>query len=199
MRVFRAHRVLARMPIVAALLLGPWSMGLVAAQNAQESSTTSTNPHLAELDYLLGDWRVRTFTREAPSGQWTETAVASWYRARLLRDGRSILAEFYASETDDFYGVHLISREAEGRFVHWYLNSKAERRLEFSGHREPNAYHLTRPGGYGGGDFLYRETDSEIRADSFAKEIFRSDDHGRTWMQQDYRFEFERVESNSDV
>lgn len=44
-----------------------------------------------------------------------------------------------------------------------------------------------------GGDFLYRETDSEITSDSFVKRIYQSDDDGDTWVEGDYYFRFERV------
>ena len=174
------------------------SAGPSAAQDPPDRDPPVGSLHLSELNYLIGEWRVRTFTRDETSEEWTETSSPSWYRARRLRDGRSILAEFYETDPDGFYGVHLISRGMDGEFLHSYLNSKANRRLVFSGRREGMTYHLERRGGYGGGDFLYRETDSEIGPDSFTKEVFRSEDDGRTWQQQGYRFRFERLRSQAN-
>jgi hypothetical protein len=166
------------------------------ALTAQGGDEAVASPaELTELDYLIGEWTVRSFSRQ-PAAEFVEADFTTSYRARYLYDGLSILAEFYGESREGFYGVHLISRAAAAEFVHHYLNARANRRLEFRGRFEDGDYHLSRDGGYGGGDFLFEEVDSEIQANSFVKRIYQSDDDGATWVEGDYYFRFERVEGS---
>jgi len=165
-----------------------------AMQAGQEFGAVSDTaaPDLAKLDYLLGEWNVRSFVRN-DSGEFVESPTTSSFRVRYLYDGLSILAEFYGKRRDGFYGVHVITHDPERGLIHSYFNARANRRIEFEGTFRGDEYDLTRLGGYGGGDFLYRETDSEITSDSFVKRIYQSDDDGNTWVEGDYYFRFERV------
>lgn len=176
--------------IVVTLLCGGLlpTAGVIQA----EGDAVEPAPKLTELNHLIGEWRLRSFSR-SDGGEFVEAESTSSYRACLMYDGRSILAEFYGESPDEFYGVHLISRASDSEFVHYYLNARLNRRLEFRGRFEGGEYHLSRPGGYGGGDFLYKEVDSEIRPDSFVKRIYKSHDDGVTWVEGNYYFRFERV------
>lgn len=165
-----------------------------ATQATQDfgAASDAAAPDLAKLDYLRGEWTVRSFARN-DSGVFVESPGTSSYRVRYLYDGLSILAEFYGESRDGFYGVHVITHDPERGLLHSYFNARANRRIEFEGTFRGDEYDLTRLGGYGGGDFLYRETDSEITSDSFVKRIYQSDDDGDTWVEGDYYFRFERV------
>lgn len=147
---------------------------------------------LVDVGYLIGEWRVLSFSRDE-SGEFVEAPDTTSYRARYLYDGLGILAEFYGPSPDGFYGVHVITHDSARGLVHSYFNARANRRLEFEGSFGDAGYDLTRRGGYGGGDFLYRETDSEITADSFVKRVYQSVDDGESWVEGDYYFRFERT------
>ncbi len=149
-------------------------------------------PDLAAMDFLVGEWVVRTFVRD-DSGEFRETPGSTSYRARYLFDGLSIMAEFYGSNRDGFYGVHIISHDADRGLIHSYFNAQANRRIEFEGTFVGRGYELSRRGGYGGGDFLYKEVDSEIEPDSFVKRIYQSENGGESWVQGGYYFAFERA------
>lgn len=169
------------------------SLLVASAVSAQGPDMPAGRPtHLQELDYLIGEWTVRSFSRDS-SGKFVEADQTTSYRARPMYDGLSILAEFYDESRDGFYSVHLISRASDEEFVHYYLNARLNRRIEFRGRFEDGEYNLTRVGGYGGGDFLYKETDSNVEEDSFVKRIYRSDDGGASWVEGNYYFLFERV------
>lgn len=150
-------------------------------------------PALARLTHLLGDWTVTTFER-AKGGEFAQSPVVSFFRARYLRDGLSLMAEFFEERTNGFYGFHIVTHDPERGLVHRYFDARRNQRIEFAGVFRGNEYEITRRGGYNGrGEFLYKETDSEITATSFVKRIYQSDDDGKTWKQGDYYFRYTRV------
>lgn len=119
-----------------------------AMQAGQEFSAVSDTaaPDLAKLDYLLGEWNVRSFVRN-DSGEFVESPTTSSFRVRYLYDGLSILAEFYGKRRDGFYGVHVITHDPERGLIHSYFNARANRRIEFEGTFRGDEYDLTRLGG----------------------------------------------------
>ncbi len=150
-------------------------------------------PDLARLSYLAGEWSVQNYARNA-AGEFVESPVQSIFRARYLRDGLSLMAEYFEARTDGFYGFHVVTHDPERGLVHRYFDAFRNQRIEFLGHFRDGRYDITRRGGYKGqGDFLYRESDSEITAESFVKRIYRSPDEGKTWNEGDYYFRFTRV------
>lgn len=180
--------------VTVAVALGALGATPLAGQTETDfgAPSASASSELVELQYLIGEWVVRSFERDS-SGQFVESAFSSSYRAQYLYDGLSILAEFYGEDRDGFYGVHVITHDSARGLIHSYFNARAGRRLEFSGIHQDGEYHLTRDGGYGGGDFKFRETDSEISSSSFVKRIYESRDDGESWEEGNYYFRFERV------
>jgi hypothetical protein len=174
-------------------VLGPAVLGAGPLRAQADEASSAPEPGIPELSYLLGEWTLRSFSRPSPEEPFVEADYTTQYQARYLYDGLSILAEFLGQSRSGFYGVHLISRDSEGGLVHYYLNARANRRLEFRGKFENGQYTLSRPGGYSGGDFLYREIDSEIEPSSFVKHIYQSSDEGKTWVEGNYYFRFERI------
>ncbi|MEM7351984.1 MAG: hypothetical protein AAF657_14385 [Acidobacteriota bacterium] len=185
------------------------ALGTVATAAAQSEATNSTTtpplgavsakaaPDLAQLKYLLGEWSVQNFARN-DAGEFEESPVRSIFRARYLRDGLSLMAEYFEARTDGFYGFHIVTHDPERGLVHRYFDALRNQRIEFLGDFHDGGYDITRRGGYNGqGDFLYRETDSEITPGSFVKRIYRSPDEGKTWQEGDYYFRFTRVQSAS--
>ena len=55
-------------------------------------------PALARLTYLLGDWTVTSFER-TKGGEFIANPAVSFFRARYLRDGLSLMAEFFEERT----------------------------------------------------------------------------------------------------
>ena len=146
---------------------------------------------LQPLTYMLGEWTVVSFVR-GEDGRFEEQPDTTFFRARTMYDGKSILSEFYGSNQDGFYGFHAITADSTSGIVHSYFNAGANRRIEFNGRFEDGSYHLERFGGYGGGDMLYRESDSNISEDSFTKRIYESNDNGETWREGNYFFKIAR-------
>ena len=184
-----------------AFAVGFFALGVAPVVGQTEanfgSPSASAPDDLVALQYLVGEWVVRSFERDS-TNRFVESAYTSSYRARYLYDGLSILAEFYGDDRDGFYGVHVITSDSARGLIHSYFNARADRRIEFTGSHRDGEYHLTRDGGYGGGDFTYRETDSEISESSFVKRIYESRDGGDTWEEGDYYFRFERVSRERD-
>lgn len=150
-------------------------------------------PALARLTYLVGDWTVTSFERTS-SGTFVASPAVSFLRARYLRDGLSLMAEFYEERPDGFHGFHIVTHDPERGLVHRYFDARRNQRIEFVGAFRGGEYDITRRGGYDGrGEFLYKETDSEITATSFVKRIYQSGDEGKTWKQGDYYFRYTRV------
>ena len=150
-------------------------------------------PGLSRLTYLVGDWTVTSFERTT-SGAFAKSPGVSFFRARYLRDGLSLMAEFFEERTNGFYGFHIVTHDPERGLVHRYFDARRNQRIEFAGVFRGDEYEITRRGGYNGrGEFLYKETDSEITATSFVKRIYQSDDDGKTWKQGDYYFRYTRV------
>jgi len=180
---------------VAFLAAGVFAAGRPAVAQSDlpfGAPSSDASQALVSLGYLIGEWHVISYARD-DSGQFVESPDTTSYRAEYLYDGLGILAEFYGPSRDGFYGVHVITHDPSRGLVHTYFNARANRRIDFEGAFGDEGYNLTRPGGYGGGDFLYRETDSEIETDSFVKRVFQSLDEGARWTEGDYYFRFERV------
>jgi hypothetical protein len=149
-------------------------------------------PSLRRLSYLVGDWTVETFTRQAGGAFVADTLIA-FYRARWLRDGLMLMTESFESSASGFHGVHLVTYSDTAGLVHRYSDARRGQLLEFRGAFAGDHYHITRRGGYNGrGSFLYREVDSEIAQSGFLRRILLSDDDGRTWREGDYRFRYHR-------
>lgn len=149
-------------------------------------------PELRRLSYLVGDWTVETFTRDSRGAFVADSSIA-FYRVRWLRDGLTLMTESFEGRAAGFHGVHLITADSAAGLVHRFSDARRGQRIEFRGAFSGDQYHITRRGGYNGrGNFLYRETDSEISETGFLRSIFLSDDEGRNWREGDYRFRYRR-------
>lgn len=162
--------------------------------NGSRSNESDVNSQsdLHALNYMIGEWSVTTYVR-SPEGTFEPVPESSMFRARYLRDGLSIMAEYFERRTDGFYGFHIINFDASRGFAHRYFDARRNQRIEFNGALDGTRYQITRQGGYNGkGAFLYREVDRDIGANSFVKRIYMSKDEGESWIEGDYYFRFER-------
>ncbi len=149
---------------------------------------------LEQLHYLVGQWKVTTYVRN-DAGEFEPVAPTSFMETRYLFDGYGVLTEYHSNDPDDFYSISIVTWDDElGRFVISFHNAKKNRRVRFEGRMKDGALLVTNRGGYGEkGDFVFRESDVEITKTSFVKRLHRSDDDGRTWIELDYYFTYERL------
>ncbi len=182
--------------LAAGILVAAGIPGTGAAQQTESpdrAASENAAPDLHRLKYLIGEWSVQSFTRNE-GGEFVESPTRSSFRARYLRDGLSLFAEYFEKRTDGFYGFHVVTHDPDRGLVHRYFDASRNQRIEFEGRFRDGRYDVTRRGGYNGqGDFLYRETDSEITANAFVKRIYRSRDEGKSWIEGDYYFRFTRI------
>ncbi len=183
--------------LLAVSVLGGQTVTIPADPKTPETRFGAPSPEaapaLARLTYLVGDWTVTSFERTS-SGTFVASPAVSFLRARYLRDGLSLMAEFYEERPGGFHGFHIVTHDPERGLVHRYFDARRNQRIEFVGAFRGGEYDITRRGGYDGrGEFLYKETDSEITATSFVKRIYQSGDEGKTWKQGDYYFRYTRV------
>ncbi len=158
----------------------------------------SRNPNavapLARLDYLIGRWELTSYSRDE-DGKFQPAPGKTWFEARYSRDGHGIVTEYHSGDPDAFYSLTVIGWDAATEsFAVSFHNLKRSRRIRFDGRWTGETLEITNRGGYGGTeDFLFRETDLKIAADSFEKRLHRSDDGGATWTELDYYFSYRRA------
>jgi len=156
------------------------------------------SPQLEHLDYLIGIWRVTSYSRD-DSGEFVAIPGYTCYRARWLYDGHGVQAEYYSNDPTGFYSNSVISwNESRQEFTVQFTNAKRARTIGFTARAGDGGLVVTNRGGYAGKeDYLYRETDRLREDGTVVKSIDRSDDDAATWTELSYRFEMSPIRLSS--
>lgn len=164
------------------------------AQDALGQANPKASESIARLAYMVGEWELTSYVRNE-DGVFKANPKTSFFRARYLHDGYSVMNESYGEDPNGFYGVNIITYDATSEeLIFSFFNAKRSRRVEFMAAFEGDDLHIWNQGGYQEkGDYLYRETDTEITNDAFIKRLHRSDDGGKTWVEGDYYFAYKRI------
>ena len=158
------------------------------------------SPQLAQLDYLIGVWRVISYQHDE-AGLFVPVPGYTCYRAHWLHDGHAVQAEFYSKNPAGFYSNSVISwNESREAFTVQFTNAKRGRTIDFEALAGDAGLVVTNRGGYAQKeDYLYRETDQRQEDGTVVKRIDRSDDEGRNWTELPYRFELSPIRPGQPV
>lgn len=177
------------------LLVGVLLAGLVAAQSPLKKKTSQelqalNQAHKGDFDYLLGEWKFTTVSKEHGPGQgfWTAVRLSTGQildEFRIVGDNRET---WYVTSTLRSYNAGLDRWELVGMVGGGGLQDVG------TGQRTGDEVRIEQKFGVAtGNESILRIRYYNIQQDRFSWSADRSTDGGRTWSKEDQKIEARRI------
>lgn len=177
------------------LLIGVLLAGLVAAQSPLKKKTSQelqalNQAHKGDFDYLLGEWKFTTVSKEHGPGQgfWTAVRLSTGQildEFRIVGDNRET---WYVTSTLRSYNAGLDRWELVGMVGGGGLQDVG------TGQRTGDEVHIEQKFGVAtGNESILRIRYYNIQQDRFSWSADRSTDGGKTWSKEDQKIEARRI------